>query len=214
MPRRRPLILAWPLLAAALAGGSFLAAQPFAEVEDRRRAVGDWLVEHVGEEDGGRLVRMTREGDDHNIEYRIGFWHDNPGPVLGGTVMRFNGMCGGYESPSDGRIAAAAAVRAELAGHLAQCGVSAEAAAATLQGFERAYALVAAWAEEAEAASAAHGQAIADYGNDMITDADMTGVEWVDMNATDASMTDTNYTADPEPEPATDLEATDAGDPD
>lgn len=213
MPRLRTSILAGPLLAAAL-GGTFLAAQPFAEVEDRRRAVGDWLVEHVGEEDGGRLVRMTREGEDHNIEYRIGFWHGNPGPVLGGTVMRFNGLCGDYESPADGRVATAAAVRAELAAQLAQCGVADAAAAATLEGFERAYALVAAWAGEAEAASAAHGQAIADYGNDMIIDADMSGMESADMNATDAIMTDTNYTADPEPEPATGPEATDAGDPD
>ena len=201
MPRRRPLTLALPLLAASFAGGSFLAAQPFAEVEDRRRAVGDWLVEHVGEEDGGRLVRMTREGDDHNVEYRIGYWRGNPGPVRGGTVMRLNGVCGDYESPVDPAPLPAAAVRAELADRLAACGVADAQAAATLQGLERAYALVAAWAEEAAAVTAAEAEAVADYGMDMGMDADMT-------------VTDMNYSAESDPAPATDLNATDAGDPD
>ena len=162
MPPRRFRALLIAMAVAAIAGGGVLFAQPFAAVEDRRRAVGDWLVEHVGEEDGGRLVRMTREGDDHVIEYRVGFWRGNPGPVRGGTVMRLNGMCGGYQSPPDpGAAAPAATIRAELAGHLAQCGVTGEAAAATLEGFERAYALVSAWAEDAAAATAAavdHGQ--------------------------------------------------------
>ncbi len=200
MPRRH-LAYASPLLAAAFAGGSCLAAQPFAEVEDRRRAVGDWLVEHVGEEDGGRLVRMTREGDDHNVEYRIGFWRGNAGPVRGGTVMRLNGVCGDYESPVDPAPLPAEAVRAELADRLAACGVAGAQAAATLQGLERAYALVTEWAEAAAAVTAAEAEAVADYGLDMGMDTDMT-------------VTDMNHSAGSEPDPATDLNATDAGDPD
>ena len=203
MPLRLNSPLLAALLLAAAAGGLY--AQPFAPAVDQRRAVGDWLVEHVGEDDGGRLVRMTREGDDHNVEYRIGFWHGNPGPVRGGTVMRMNSMCGEYESPAESGPAAPppTAVRGELVDRLARCGVSDEAAAATLQGFERAYALLSAWAEEAAAVTSAEAQAIADYGAETAMDVMHDPNMVIENMNLDAEPTDMNATG--EPGPATEM---------
>lgn len=217
MPLRRRLscLLAASLVAAAAAG---LYAQPFDPVEDRRRAVGDWLIEHVGEEDGGRLVRMSRERDDYRVEYSRAFWRGNAGPVHGASVMRLNGLCGGFDSPQDPAAAVpAATIRAELADQLARCGVADAEAAAALEGFERAYALVSEWAQQAAAITAAEAQAIADYGMDMdmgadanmtMTDENMTG-DAVD----DPGLTGMNDGVEPESDPGMDL-TPDAGDPD
>ena len=194
MPPRRSQALAAALLAAFLAGATILSAQPLPPApEDRRRALGDWLVEHVGEEDGGRIVRLTREADDYRVEYHFAFWRGNAGPVRGGSVFRLNAMCGAMESRPDAAAEPPAAqVRAELADHLDRCGIAPADAAAALGGFERAYALASAWAEEAAAATAAEAAAIADYGADMIADENMVMDmdAAVDMNATvDANMT-------------------------
>ena len=190
-PRRRSRAFAIALPLAALAAGALASAQPFAEVEDRRRAVGDWLVEHVGEEDGGRLVRMIRESGDYSVDYRIAFWRGNAGPVRGGSVLRLNGMCGGFESrPDPAADVPADEVRAELARHLASCGVGDEEAASTLEGLERAYALVSAWAGEAAAATAAEAAAVAEYGADPMADENMA------MPADDNMVIDMNMTAD------------------
>jgi len=202
-PLRRFHVFAIALPLVALAAGALASAQPFAAPEDRRRAVGDWLVEHVGEEDGGRLVRMIREGEDYSVDYRIAFWRGNAGPVRGGSVLRLNGMCGGFESrPDPAADVPADEVRAELARHLASCGVGDEAAASTLEGLERAYALVSAWAGEAAALTAGEAGAVVGYGADMGVGENM---------SLDADITDMNHGG--EPEAGTDLNATEAGNP-
>ncbi len=179
----RALSLAAPLLLTALAGAAILAAQP-APAEDRRRAVGDWLVEDVAEEDGGRIVRMTRDADDYRLEYHMSFWRGNSGPNRSASAQRFTCMRGDGEGGDEARAEVnPAGLRARLAAYLAACEASPQEVEAALQGFERAFALAAAWGEDAEASTAAEAAAIADYGMEM-TDANLSMDMAVDTNAT------------------------------
>lgn len=162
-PRPRRLALAAVSLA-GMAGAVIALAQPDG-ARDRRRAVGDWLVEDVAEDDGGRIVRMTRTADDYSLEYHASFWRGNSAPARGASAQRLNCMRGGEEGGDDrARDPRAPELRARLAGYLAECEIPPGEVDAALEGFERAFALASVWAREAAAATAAEAAAIADYG--------------------------------------------------
>ena len=141
-------------------------AQPFPpEPPDRRRNLGGWLVEHVGEEDGGRIVRMSRERDGIRLEYDAVFWRGNYGIYMHSAAKRPGLSCGTDQwRQAWGTTVPAEAVRARLAAHLADCGTAPAQVAAALQGFEPAFRLAARWVRQAEALTAAEIQAIVDYG--------------------------------------------------
>ena len=164
----RTKAIAATLLAAAATSAAILAAQPFDPPPDRRRAVGDWLVEHVAEEDGGRVVRMTREGEGFALSYHSSHWRGNHHPYRGGEISWHGCSSGGEEGQAE--ALPAAAVRALLTRWLAECEASPGEARALLEGFERAFALAVAWNRDAQAATDAEVQAIIDYpdssGND------------------------------------------------
>src|SRR5688572_1400602 len=78
-------------LAAAAAGLALLPAA-LSATEDRRRAVGNWLIEDIGEdEDGRRTVRMIREEGDYRLEYEMSLSPDTSDVASHGfLVTHFN----------------------------------------------------------------------------------------------------------------------------
>lgn len=182
----RTVMVSAALLATALAGGAMVSAQPADERVDRRRAVGDWLVESVAESDGGLVVRMIREGEGYRLEYGEAFWRGNSGPVRRFAGER--GNCGGVAEGGadvDAELTAAE-VRRRLAEQLSGCGADAREVAAALQGMERAFEIASTWAAEAAAMTAAEAAAIAAYGDDnMAMDVNMA---WDDNMAVDMNM--------------------------
>jgi hypothetical protein len=175
-----------------------------AQSDDRRRAVGDWLIEDAFDDAGGRTLRMVREDGDYSLDYHI-----NMSPAAGNfesqgfMVWRLTCGQGGEESLDGGPAAVQArAVRARIADYLARCETPAAEAQALLGEFDRAFAVLAEWsatvpdsmmtpenAIEAAAAAAENAAMSAEHvdGGDM----DMS----MDMNATDMDMvTDVNMT--------------------
>ncbi len=161
-----------------------------AQSDDRRRAVGDWLVEDVGDGSGGRTLRIMREEGDFSLDYHMNI---SPGAddfaSQGFMVWRLNCGQGGEES-LDGGVSRveARAIRARLAEYLGRCETPAPQSEALLRDFDRAFALLTEWAPEARASALAdsgmaagdNDMAMADYieGTDMNMDMGM------DMNAT------------------------------
>jgi hypothetical protein len=153
-------------------------AQPFPpEPADVRRAVGDWLVEHQAESDGGRIVRLTRAHSDHILEYYVSFWRGNAGPYSHASVERVGEGCGSetwQRDPAGGDLwrpesdvpAKAKIVRARLAEALAECGAGEDEVAAALAGFEPAFELASAWEEVGRLATLAEMKAIENYGRE------------------------------------------------
>jgi hypothetical protein len=181
-----------------------------AQSDDRRRAVGDWLVEDAFDDAGGRTLRMVREDGDYSLDY-----HMNMSPTAGNfesqgfMVWRLTCGQGGEESLDGGPAAVQArAVRARIADYLARCETPAAEAQALLGEFARAFAVLAEWsatvpdsmmaagnAIEAAAAAAENAAMTTDmdaYMDMNATDMDMT----MDMNATDMNMTDWNMSED------------------
>ena len=164
------------LLLAVLAGGA-LHAQPFPPAPpDERGEVGDWRVDHAAEEDGGRIVRMTRIGGGLAIAYHVAFWRGNGGPLSGLSVERRGQSCASrsWRREPDGDVwrpeadleAASRDVRARIADALAECGLGPRRTEAALAGFERAFALASIWSEAARLATLAEADAIANYGRE------------------------------------------------
>lgn len=147
-------------LLAALAGGAIVAAQPGSR--DRHRTVEGWLVEDVAEEDGGRLVRMSRTSGPYRLEYHAAFWHGNDGVIQ--HVSAIGAGCGGSGAPDRHLIFHVDEIRARLAAGLAECAAPPGAVRAALRGVEPAYLLALAWSRDAAAATAAEAAAIANYG--------------------------------------------------
>jgi hypothetical protein len=153
-------MIRFPLIALLLAlSGPAPAAQA-----DRSRTVGGWLVEDRAEEDGGRLVRLSRAAQGARIQYSAAFWRGNDGRIQALLVERSD--CTDGEEIDRHAVAEPRRVRAMLAGLLARCALAPRRIEAALAGFERAYALALDWARDAEAATAAEAQAIADHGRD------------------------------------------------
>lgn len=134
-----------------------------APTHDRHRTVQGWLVEDVAEDDGGRLVRMTRTAGGWRVEVYAAFWHGNDGIIREVSAAGPAG-CGNGEQLDRHRTPAAAGLRALLTRTLSDCGASPATVRAALRGLEPAYALADAWSAEAAAATAAEAARIADYG--------------------------------------------------
>lgn len=150
------------LLAAALAAGPTSAGEPARG--DRSRAIKGWLVEDRAEQDGGRLIQLSRITQGLRLQYSSAFWRGNGGP-LQSTLVEVsdctNGETLGRSSVPDSR-----SVRALFAAHLAECAVPPRRIEAVLRGFEPAYGLASAWARDAHSATAAEAAAIADEGRE------------------------------------------------
>lgn len=159
---RRILAASGALLLPALAAGAIAAGEPGSG--DRQRTVGGWLVEDLAEEDGGRLVRMTRTSGRYRLEYHAVFWHGNDGVIQ--RVSAIGAGCGGDEELERGLIFHVDEIRARLAAGLAECGAPRNAVRAALRGVAPAYALARAWSWQAGAATRAEAAAIANYGID------------------------------------------------
>lgn len=149
---------AWPIATAA----TLLLAAIQGAGEDRRRNVEGWLVEDLAEQDGGRLVRMRRQAGSAHIRFSVAFWRGNDGRIQSTLVERSD--CTDGEELSRHAVPEPAALRALLAHHLAACAVAPGRITAALAGFDAAYALLRAWADEAEAATRAEAAAVAAYG--------------------------------------------------
>lgn len=114
---------------------------------DRRRAVGDWLVEDVAE-DMGRAVHLRRDEGDYSIDYHL--WLDPGMSRLGAQgflIGRLNCARGGEESIDSDAIDAAA-TRRRIEEYLAGCEAPPEEVAALLQDYDRAFQLARLWAQE------------------------------------------------------------------
>jgi len=150
-----------PLLLLGAAAASAIAA---AETHsgDRHRIVHGWLVEHVAEDDGGRLVRMTRTSGPYRLEYHAAFWRGNDGTIQ--HLSAIGAGCGGSEELDRDLIYHVREIRTRLTAHLAECAAPPRAVRAALRGLEPAYALALAWDWEASAATAAEAAEIANYG--------------------------------------------------
>jgi len=165
--RPRTFILAAVLISSALAGAAMVSAQSPDERVERRRTVGDWLVEYVAENDGGLVVRMSREGGGFRLRYHEAFWRGNYGPARSVTTALGDCGGGGEESGVDASpTLEAAELRRRFAEHLATCGAEGREIAAALAYLEQAFAIASIWVAEAEATTDAEATAIAAYGED------------------------------------------------
>jgi hypothetical protein len=179
-------------LAAFAASTGLLILAPMAssaQDEERRRAVGDWLVEDVFDDNGGRILRMTRESGDYRLDYHLNLGGGLPEDLSQGfLVWRLNCGQGGEESLGGGTSGIeAAAVRRRLTDYLARCDTPESEAADLMRDFDRGFSLLSEWRAEAEAVwgdvenAAAAAEAAADS---------------MELNMTDdMGMTDMNSTA-------------------
>jgi len=163
----RPSALVVPL--ALLTAGAALLAQT--GEDDRRRAVGDWLVEDAADPDGGRAIGLEREFGDYQISYKM--WVRPDGSLTDmTTIVRLNCGQGGGGAMDGGDVAARTnEIRGALAAELADCEAPADEAEAALDGFGRAYALAASWVgERADQARTASADMSMDMGSDVAMD--------------------------------------------
>ena len=126
--------------------------------------VAGWQVEDLAEQDGGRLVRMRRESGGYRLQFQAAFWRGNAGRIQA-TLVEYSDGTNGDTIARDARPRVAE-IRALLTRHLGDCGASRSRIAAALRGIEPAYRLASAWADEAEAATAAEAEAIANEGSE------------------------------------------------
>ncbi len=185
-----------------------------AQSDDRRRAVGNWLVEDVGDGDGGRAVRMTREDGDYSVDYHMSF---APGaadhPSQGFMVWRLTCGQGGEESLDGASAGQARAIRGRLVDYLERCDAPANERESLLRDFDRAFALLAEWAGEARTAVAAGDSLEAaadamdaadnafaaadnamDYAADMNMSTDMNATTDMDMDMSNMSFSEETWT--------------------
>ena len=175
------------LALAFAAAGSLLAAQPD-PVVTRSRELAGWLVEQRAESDGGRLVSLSRRAEGARMQFQTVFWHGNDGRIQAMLVERSD--CTNGEEFGRHDVPDAAALRALFETALADCALPPRRIEAALTGLEPAYALAAAWADEAAAVTAAEAAAIADYGAG--GDADVNVVEPETLVACEREAMDAN----------------------
>jgi hypothetical protein len=149
-PGRPVLAVSAALLLAAVATGALVAAQPGAA--DRQRTVEGWRVEDRAEEDGGRLVRISRRSGPYRLEYQAAFWHGNDGVIQ--RVSAIGDACGDDEELDRHLFLSAGEIRRRLAAALARCAAPPRAVRAALRGLDPAYGLALAWNREALVANA------------------------------------------------------------
>ena len=196
MTSRRLALAAASLV--ALGGAALVAAQPTWETGERRRAVGDWLVEYAVDPGHGWDISLRREADEYSLSYLIRLNALQGGsPVEIYEVVRLNCGQGGGAAIEGGRnYGERDRVRAQLVEYLVRCELPPEEAEAALADFERAFALAAGWAESRAAEMAANQAAGGSDGEMSMHSADSMDMA-IDMNATDMAVaTDMNVTAD------------------
>lgn len=166
-----------------------------AQSDERRRAVGDWLVEDVYDDGGGRILRLSRETGDYRLDY-----HLNLGPndaaygSQGFLVWRLNCGQGGEESIAGGLAGVEAAdAGRRLTDYLTRCETPDADAAELMDGFDRALALAVEWGAETEATAAvtaaeSAADSAVDNAVDMAGEAVENSADAIDMSATDMSM--------------------------
>jgi hypothetical protein len=128
-------------------------------IPDTRRVVQGWHVTNLAEEDGGRLVRMTRNVGRIVLIYQISYWRGNYGPYAHASVDLPNGNgCASDDwqrdsgsrdmwSPETHLPARSRAIRAVFTSGLSECHIAPARIAAALRGFDAAFALTSRWAE-------------------------------------------------------------------
>ena len=153
--------LSFGAAAAATLLGAAIAAPP-GPAPNRHRTVAGWIVEDRAEQDGGRLVELRRDVGTIHLRYSAAFWRGNDGRVQSWLVERSD--CTNGDEIGRHAVLPARALRALLAGGLADCAVPSRRIALLLSGIEPAYALALRWAADAETATAAEAAAIIAYG--------------------------------------------------
>jgi hypothetical protein len=198
---------------ALLGGAGLFAAQPSSETSEhwttgeRRRAVGDWLVEDAADPGHGWEVSLQREADEYMIHYQILLNGLGAPRVEGHEVLYLDCDRHGGEGIESGRADGEHdRPRDWVIDTLVSCAMTREAAEEAVQGFERAYALADRWADEREAEMAAY-QAVGAAEEAMSTEINVAeSMDMaVDMNsgdmgvALDMNAADMNWTADAAP---------------
>lgn len=198
--RRRTFAFAAMSAFALLGGAAPFAAQPSSKTREhwttgeRRRAVGDWLVEDAADPGHGWEVSLQREADEYMIHYQILLNGLGAPRVEGYEVLYLDCDRHGGEGIESGRPERDRP-RDQMVDTLVSCAMPREAAEAAVQGFERAYALADRWADEREVEMAAY-QAAAAAEEEMSID--MNAADSMDM-AVDMNATEMNWTADVDP---------------
>lgn len=122
-------------------------------------------VESVAESDGGRLVRMRREGRDYSLEYSLEFWRGNGGVVVGATFR--SGKCRSGDAsgiqPTDEAMARAT-LDLRLGDYLRECPLAPARERRLRRSLDAAWPSFSALARQALSETVAENQAIADYG--------------------------------------------------
>ena len=177
------------------ATAAFLVLAPVAlsaQSDERRRAIGDWLVEDASDEAGNSILRISRESGDYRLDYHLNLASGFPGEFSQGfLVWRLN--CGqGIEEgfPAGAAGVDPAAVRRRIEDYLGRCGTPQAEAAELMRDFDRGMALLAQWATERQARWGSAENA---------ADAAEAAADSMELNMTDdMGMADMNYTADEE----------------
>jgi hypothetical protein len=160
MTRARRVLPA--LLAAALAAGTASSGAP--AQRDRSRTIKGWLIEDVSEQDGGRLVQLSRTTHGLRLQYSAAFWRGNGGRIHSTLVERSD--CTAGETLDRNAVPDPKAMRTLLTAHLTECAVPPRQIQAALRGFDLAYAIAQEWARDADAATVTEAAAIAEHGRE------------------------------------------------
>jgi hypothetical protein len=121
----------------ALLAAALLAAEPV--YADRILTVSGWTIADRAEQDGGRLVTLSKSGRGWTIEHRFALWHGNGGIYVGAT-FHWNGCDSGE---SDGLFPWDETVTTEILGlrtrdYMEECSLSEAEQRAVLAGLARA----------------------------------------------------------------------------
>lgn len=155
------LVTTWLLL------GTASEAQPL-DPDSRivsSRIVEGVRIERIAESDGGRLVRMRREGRDYSLEYLLEFWRGNGGVVVGATFR--SGKCRSGDAsgiqPTD-KAMARATLDLRLGDYLRECPLAPARERRLRRSLDAAWPAFSALARQALDEMTAENQAIEDYG--------------------------------------------------
>ena len=154
-----PAVLLW-LSASSLAA-------PAEPTSSRSRTVGGVRIETRAEEDGGRLVRLSRRRDGYRFEYHLGFWRGNGGVYVGAAFRRGRCRSGDADmlAPLDVALARSR-LDQWLGAYLRECPLSRAREDELRRALAAGWPLFDAWAREAAAVTEQEAEAILRYGAD------------------------------------------------
>lgn len=132
-----------------------------------RRTVAGVRIERIAESDGGRLVRMWRNGSGYRLEYSLEFWRGNGGVVVAATFRR--GKCRSGDAsaiqPTEEAMARAT-LDFRIGEYLRECPLTAAREKGLRRSLDAAWPAFSALARQALAETIAENRAIADYGKE------------------------------------------------